>query len=57
MMNSWKIIKGLMITLVILIISLFILISIAVTFILKARIELNEKINSSLGVKNDDLVR
>ncbi|UUF13001.1 MULTISPECIES: hypothetical protein [Flavobacterium] len=57
MMNSWKIIKGLLVTLVILIISLFFLISTAITYILKARIELNEKIDSSLGVKKDDLVR
>jgi hypothetical protein len=56
-MNSWKIIKGLLVALAILFISLFILVTTAITFILKARIELNEKINSSLGVKNDDLVR
>jgi ABC-type arginine/histidine transport system permease subunit len=50
-MDFYKILKGLLVTLAFLFISLCVVISIAITFVLKARTELNEKINSSLGIE------
>gem|GEM_PF-6869126 len=53
-MNSWKIIKGLLVTLAIVFLSLCVLIEKGVSFILKARTALNENITLRFDRENDN---